>query len=158
MFDRIVPQRSMLSLGITNLITSRSSGKAAINFEVRACDKSGFRTDAQGLQQARLVGSCIDQPSLCLRRTDRERGGAAHRYLFNHFCCVPVLIRNRGVADLRYDLPSPQFSNARRADNTKLLCLVTWRRKGNNVIHLPGNNRICSDILLSIDRCHRLNI
>jgi hypothetical protein len=34
---------SWLSLGITNLITDRSSAKTAINFEARACDKSGFR-------------------------------------------------------------------------------------------------------------------
>jgi len=34
---------SWLSLGITNLITSRSSGKAAINFEARARDKAQLK-------------------------------------------------------------------------------------------------------------------
>jgi hypothetical protein len=46
---------SWSNLGITTLITDRSSGKTVINFEARAHDKSGFRTDEIGNHASHLV-------------------------------------------------------------------------------------------------------
>jgi len=48
---------SWLSLGITNLITSRSSGKAAINFEARARDKSSAQTERSSFSNSSAAGS-----------------------------------------------------------------------------------------------------